>query len=362
MIIGIITLLCGLLISSVAIFYSVIGLISIFPAAVIPIIIMGISLEVAKLAATIWLKQNWNVAPKLLKGYLVTSVIVLMLITSLGVFGFLSKAHIDQTISAGNNTDQITMIDQQIKNQNDNIDSVHKALKQLDDAVDQTMARSTTENGAIRSATMRRRQKIERENFQRDITNAQQQIIELNKQKAVVSKDVRKSEAEVGPIKYVAAFIYGDNAGPQVLEKAVRWIIVLLVLVFDPLAVSLLLASQFSFQYYRDSKRKKDEESDIPLYSQMLNPIPPPVYETDISELQPTHEPVVEEPVVEEPNSDIKITHEADAIVIEDNHGQERLPTYVQNEEQSTSGQWSKVSKPITENEYLDTAIKKLRS
>ncbi len=252
-------LLSGLSISAVAIYYSVAGLISIFAAAVIPIAVMGIVLEVGKLSATVWLKQNWSIAPRFLKTYLLIAIAVLMLITSMGIFGYLSKAHLDQAVPTGDVAAKVALLDEKIKTERENIDAARRALKQMDDAVDQTMARSTTEQGAGRAAQLRRQQQAERTKLQKDISVAQGNISKLNEERAPIAAELRKVEAEVGPIKYVAALIYGDNPDNNLLERAVRWMIIIIVLVFDPLAVILLLASQYSFQWFR----KKEESEEV---------------------------------------------------------------------------------------------------
>lgn len=261
MLLAYLTLLSGLFISVVAIYYSVSGLTSIFAAAVIPIVIMGTSLEVGKLVASVWLKQNWRIAPRLLKAYLLIAVTILMLITSMGIFGYLSKAHMDQSVVSGDSQDKVAIIDEKIRTQKDNIEAARKALTQMDAAVDQTMSRSSDEKGADKAATIRRGQAKERGNLQNDIAKAQKEIASLNEQRAPMAKELRKIEAEVGPIKYVAALMYGDNPDQNILDKAVRWVIILIVVVFDPLAVILLLASQYTFEY--EKKKRKGELPEI---------------------------------------------------------------------------------------------------
>ena len=255
-------LLSGLTISAVAIWYSVAGLVSIFAAAVIPIIVMGVVLEVSKLIATVWLKLNWHRAPFFIKGYLLAAIAILMLITSMGIFGFLSKAHSDAGLVSGDVLAKIAVYDEKIKTEKENIDVNRKALKQMDEAVDQVMGRSQDEKGADKAVAIRRTQQKERGRLLADITTAQQKIAILNEERAPIAAEVRKVEAEVGPIKYIANFIYGDNPDANVLEKAVTWVIIIIVIVFDPLAVILLLASQYSFQWFRQAK----EESVAPAY------------------------------------------------------------------------------------------------
>lgn len=258
MILAWLLLLTGLTISAVAIYYSVIGLAAIFAAATIPIYIMGGSLEVAKLVCASWLKENWERAPRLMKVYMTISVLVLMFITSMGIFGFLSKAHTDQSLVSGDVISKIAVYDEKIKTEKENIDAARKALKQMDEAVDQVMARSNDERGAEKSSQIRRAQQKERASLQRDINNAQSNIAKLQSERAPIAAEVRKVEAEVGPIKYIAKLIYGDDTDTNLLEKAVTWVIILIVAVFDPLAVIMLLAAQMTFGWLREQKEQEE--------------------------------------------------------------------------------------------------------
>jgi hypothetical protein len=257
-------LLTGLTISAVAIYYSVVGLAAIFSAAVIPIIIMGSALEVGKLVCASWLKANWERAPRFMKYYMIIAVVVLMLITSMGIFGFLSKAHNDQNLVSGDVQSKIALYDEKIKIAKDNIDANRKALKQMDEAVDQVMARSSDEKGADKAVAVRRSQQKERGRLLSEIEAEQKKIVQLNESRAPIAAEVRKVEAEVGPIKYIAKFIYGDKAADEnMLEKAVTWIIILIVIVFDPLAVIMLLAAQMTFQWHRENKNTLRDEYDF---------------------------------------------------------------------------------------------------
>jgi hypothetical protein len=253
------TLFSGLSISAVAIYYSVMGLVAIYPAMVIPIVIMGIVIELGKLSATVWLKQSWTWAPIFIKAYILPAIAMLMFITSIGVFGFLSKAHSDQSLVSGDVGAKIAVYDEKIKTEKDNIDANLKSLKQMDEAVDQVMARSTTEGGADKAVAIRRSQQKERARLLADITESQKRVSALNEQRAPIAAEVRKVEAEVGPIKYIAALMYGDNPDANILEKAVTWVTILIVVVLDPLAVVLLLASQYSFQRIREYEYKDEE-------------------------------------------------------------------------------------------------------
>jgi hypothetical protein len=246
--------LSGLTLSAVAIYYSVIGLTAIFAAAFWPIVVMGTTLEVSKLVAASWLKANWERIPLLMKTYMLIAVVVLMLITSMGIFGFLSKAHSDNSLVSGDVQAKIALYDEKIKTARENIDANRKALKQMDEAVDQVMGRSQDEKGADKAVGLRRAQQKERSRLQSEIAAEQKTIAGLSEERAPIAADVRKVEAEVGPIKYIAAMIYGDNPDANLLEKAVTWVIMVIVFVFDPLAVLLLLASQMTWVWYKRDK------------------------------------------------------------------------------------------------------------
>ena len=317
-IVAYLTLISGLAISAVAVYYSVSGLTAIFSAAVVPIIVMGITLEISKLVATVWLKQNWSIAPTAVKGYLIAAIVVLMLITSMGIFGFLSKAHSDQSLVSGDVAARISVYDEKIKTERENIEADRKALKQMDTAVDQLMERSTDEQGAGRAVRLRHTQAEERSRLLSEISESQKRISILNDERAPIASESRKVEAEVGPIRYIAAFVYG-NTDPSILERAVTWVILILILVFDPLAVILLLASQYSFQQFR-----KIDREEVP--------------------------PIKEDPA-ELWNSMIKAAEEKN----DDAEG------YVQNEEQNTSSRWKNVSSQISQKDYLEASEKNLK-
>jgi len=246
------TLLVALSLSTVAAYYSIIGLTAIFAGAVIPIIIMGSILEVGKITTTVWLRKYWHRASLTLKFYLVPAVILLAFLTSMGIFGFLSKAHSDQSLVSGDVLAKLEIIDEKIKISKENIDANRKALKQLDEAVDQVMGRSTSEAGADKAVAIRKAQTRDRTRLLAEIAQEQKTITKLNEEAAPIRAEVRKVEAEVGPIKYIAAFIYGDNPDNNLLESAVRWVIILIVIVFDPLAIALVLAANASKEWDKE--------------------------------------------------------------------------------------------------------------
>jgi hypothetical protein len=269
----------ALCLSAVAAFYSIVGLTAVFAAAVLPIVLMGSILEVAKLTVTVWLHEYWNRARWLMKAYLCVAVVVLMIITSMGIFGFLSKAHSDQGMVSGDVQAKIAIYDEKIKTERENIDANRKALKQMDEAVDQVMGRSADEKGADKAVAIRRAQQKERARLLADIAEAQKKITVLNEERAPIAAEVRKVEAEVGPIKYIAALIYGDNPDANLLERAVRWVIILLVTVFDPLAVMMLLAATESRKWIRE--KPKYESDDGSLTDEQIDQIKQTVKQSD---------------------------------------------------------------------------------
>jgi hypothetical protein len=257
MIFGLFVLAVALTISAVAAYYSIAGLCAIFAAAVIPIIIMGAALELGKITATVWLHKYWHKANIQFKLYLIPAIIVLMLITSMGIFGFLSKAHMDQNITVGDSAAQVQILDEKIKTEQDNISVNKKALQQMDAQVDQMLGRTTDDKGANRAVQIRKNQAKERKSLQADITAAQKNISALQAERAPLAAQSRKIEAEVGPIKYIAALIYGDNPNADLLERAVRWVIILLVFVFDPLALILILAAEQTIAWSRKEREER---------------------------------------------------------------------------------------------------------
>jgi hypothetical protein len=223
---------------------------------------MGGILEVAKVTVTVWLHEYWHRCRLLMKCYLVPAVFMLMVITSMGIFGFLSKAHTDQSLVSGDVQAKIAVYDEKIKLAKDNIDANRKALKQMDEAVDQVMGRSTDEKGADKAVSLRRAQAKERNRLIAEIAAEQKKIAVISEERAPIAAEVRKVEAEVGPIKYIAALVYGDNPDTNLLERAVRWVIIILVVVFDPLAIMMVLAATESMKWERERRSQPAYEPD----------------------------------------------------------------------------------------------------
>ena len=267
-------LVIAITISAIAAWYSVAGLTAIFAAAVLPVIIMGGALEAGKIVATVWLHNNWRRAGWVFKTYLVPAIVFLMLLTSMGIFGFLSKAHSDQSLVSGDAMSKIAIYDEKIAAERDNIAAAKKALEQMNTQVDQMMGRTDSDTGAQRAVNIRRAQAKERNALQADITRAQKAIQKLQEEAAPLRAEFRKVEAEVGPIKYIAAFIYGDNPDQNVLERAVRWVIILIVIVFDPLALCLILAANKQLEWARQGTGGwvHEEEKPVPVVTATEEP------------------------------------------------------------------------------------------
>ena len=234
-------------ISGIAEFYSIAGLVAIFSSQVIGSIVMGAALGIGKLVAASWVYRNWQTAPKILLYYFTAAVVILSFITSMGIFGYLSKAHLDQSVVIGESASKLSIYDEKIKTEKENIEANRKALKQMDESVDQVLGRSTDEKGAANAVAIRRSQQKERSRLQGEILQSQKSIAELNDARAPIAAETRKIEAEVGPIKYVAELVYGESS-EEVIGKAVRLMIILIIFVFDPLAILLLIAANMEMK------------------------------------------------------------------------------------------------------------------
>ncbi len=361
MLLTLLTLLSALSISAVAIYYSIAGLAAIFAGAAVPIMIMGTVLEVGKLVTASWLYQNWKKSPFFLKFYLTIAVIVLMFITSMGIFGFLSKAHVEQTAPSTLIAQKIEQIDERLVRENSKVERFTLDLERLNtgtnvridtlvdteqgklDSIYSRIDKEISDITAIANTninTQKERITQAKERADRDIAQlnearaktwgkkriddeirkirdnelavaslAQQEILkiqeklnndiqaikdkyqpsidaittnvtkltgeaeattseiedkaneiegklvvvyanidDLNEEKFVLQSQIKEIEVEVGPIKYIAEFVYGMEADADLLEKSVRWVIIIIIFVFDPLAVLLLIAANFSLK------------------------------------------------------------------------------------------------------------------
>ena len=262
---GLVTLIVALSISAVAAYYSIVGLMAIFSAAAFSIAVMGVVLEIGKLVTASWLYQNWKTVPKVLKYYLTSAVVILMFITSMGIFGYLSKSHID----AGTNTSQVTVkldrVNSRIASEQKVIDRAERQLENLDKALERYV-----ELGAVSKGLDRREsQEEERLKLTNMVNKSQEKIDEYLDQKSEYELEIKNFEVEVGPLKYISALLYGDDA-LTFLENAVRWVILILVFVFDPLAVLLVVAANITI---RDVLNKRKRIRDKLLRKQRKNKI-----------------------------------------------------------------------------------------
>ena len=333
------TFLSAFLLSGIAGYYSIVGLAMIFPGAFWPVVMMGSALEFSKLVTASWLYRNWKIAPRFLKTYLTFAVGILMLITSMGIFGFLSKAHIEHSVELGPLADKVAIYDDKVNTLKQRMDENKRAIKSMDDSVDQILSRSTSEESATKSVNIRKSQQKERTRLANENSQFQKEIAQIQEEKAPIMASLRKTEADVGPIKYVAELVYG-SADSGIIDKAVRLVIIIIMLVFDPLAVLLLIAANLSLTI-----GKKDDDWEK-------------VYQPK-SEAWPTYEPdpIVEEKTPEWPEDDSR----TDIIGQNGNDGEhygEIEPEMVEIEKENITN----IDEPVIEdiNEYESPAKQKV--
>jgi len=259
---GILALIAGLLLSGTAAYYSIVGLMAIFPGSTMAIVAMGASLEFAKLVVASWLYQNWKIAPTFLKGVFSAGVLILMFFTSMGIFGFLSKSHLEHTASMGADTTyQLVSAEQKVASKEKTV----KLLERQIDGIDNSMA-SYIEQGKITTGLQQRnRLKADRAALEKQRQEAEAELIELNTSLNVLRTANAKREVEVGPLKYIAEMIYGDKAQDH-FDSAVRAVIILIVAVFDPLAVLLLIAANMSFSQSKPAEPVIQTKPNIPVF------------------------------------------------------------------------------------------------
>ena len=257
--ISVMALVMGLVLSAVAGYFSVVGLATIFAGAFWSVVIMAGTLELSKIVAASWIYRNWSIAPWLMRIYMTIAVVLLVFITSMGIFGYLSKAHVDQTVLEGGNNDiRIESLQRRIDRQNSIINDSTIVLGQLDEAVSilQEYDRIRGPDGAI---AVRQAQSEERASLNEAISDAYDTIEELTEDLLPLRRQAIELEAEIGPLKYIAELIYGERA-KDYFDTAVRWIIILLVVVFDPLAICLLLAGNTGLMHRNQISFLTEEE------------------------------------------------------------------------------------------------------
>mgnify|MGYP001016144777 CR=1 FL=1 len=239
-------MLTALAITGVAGYFSILGLMAIFPASPIAVAVMGGVLEVAKLITASWVYRNWKSANKLLKTYFTIAVCVLSFITSMGVFGYLSRSHIEHTTVGGSAVFKIEQLESKKA-------SAERRLKNAQTSLD-TLDRLTTAEDVLDANFIRNRQKRERASLDNEIKSASGDIETIETDLIPLKTENLKLEAEVGPIKYIAELFYGSG-DTATIDKAVRLMIIILIFVFDPLAILLVIAANISIL----SLTKKEE-------------------------------------------------------------------------------------------------------
>lgn len=244
----------GLTLSAAAAYFSVTGLAAIFAGAFYSVVIMGSALEATKLVIASWLYRRWEQINRLMKTYLIVATVVLMLITSLGIFGYLSQAHLEQDAPNAQLQNQIVLIEQRIDQETKNIERSTKALNQLDAQIDRYV-----ELGAVSKSTqVRKQQQEERTLLKESIDSSIKQIDTLNVELVPLKNQTALVEAKVGPLKYFAKMVQGEDVD---LDKAVQMVILLLIFVFDPLAVMTLIAANKE-QMLRAKEKEENKEKE----------------------------------------------------------------------------------------------------
>ena len=257
MTLALIVLGVALAISGVAAFYSIVGLMAIFSASALSIAVMGSVLEVGKLATASWLYQNWKKVPRFLKYYLTGAVVILMFITSMGIFGYLSKSHID----AGTGTSELYV---KLERLESNIESERKSISRAEgqlEKLDFALERYIELNAVSKGLRKRDEQKPERDALSQTVNESQDKIDIYLDERAEIQLKIKSFEVEVGPLKYISALLFGENESVNDLDKAVRYVIILLIFVFDPLAVLMLIAANMSLKEEKNKRKRRERKN-----------------------------------------------------------------------------------------------------
>jgi len=259
MILTILLLISGLAVSIIGAYYSILGLAALFAGAYWAVVTMGITLEVAKLVTVSWLYRNWklDLLPQSIRMYLLSAVLMLMFITSIGIFGFLSKAHLDTSAPNTGNRLLVKNIERQIESEKKAIAGAQKVVDQLDKALDKVI-----DKDADKGLVERQKQQNERNRANNIITTSSNKITQLSNQKLNYDKNQLAIDKEIGPFKYVAEILFGD-ADDGNLDRAVRFVIICLLFVFDPLAVLMLIAVNVSIKEYQRNKGIINKEQEL---------------------------------------------------------------------------------------------------
>lgn len=234
-----IALVTALALSAIAGYFSVVGIATIFAGAFWAVIVMASALEIGKVVTVAWLSRNWDKSPKIIKYYLSIAAVVLMFITSMGTFGYLSKAHLETN-------NQIQQAQLQIEPLQTQLALAERKLRNAQTSLD-SLDRLVAETDIQQASRLRNRQRSERAALAAEISNSSREIQSINASLLPLRSEQARTEAEIGPLKYVAELIYGDMASDH-FDSAVRFVIILLVLVFDPLAIVLLIAANYGMK------------------------------------------------------------------------------------------------------------------
>jgi len=259
MILTILLFISGIAVSIIGAYYSILGLAALFAGAYWAVVTMGITLEIAKLVTVSWLYRNWklDLLPQSIRMYLLSAVLMLMFITSIGIFGFLSKAHLDTSAPNTGNRLLVKNIERQIESEKKAIAGAQKIVDQLDKALDKVI-----DKDADKGLVERQKQQNERNRANNIITTSSNKITQLSNQKLNYDKNQLAIDKEIGPFKYVAEILFGD-ADDGNLDRAVRFVIICLLFVFDPLAVLMLIAVNVSIKEYQRNKGVKNKEEEL---------------------------------------------------------------------------------------------------
>ena len=257
MTLALIVLGVALAISGVAAFYSIVGLMAIFSASALSIAVMGSVLEVGKLATASWLYQNWKKVPRFLKYYLTGAVVILMFITSMGIFGYLSKSHIDAGTGTSELYVKLERLDSNIESERKSISRAEGQLEKLDFALERYIELNAVSKGLRK----RDEQKPERDALSQTVNESQDKIDIYLDERAEIQLKIKSFEVEVGPLKYISALLFGENESVNYLDKAVRYVIILLIFVFDPLAVLMLIAANISLKEEKNKRKRRERKN-----------------------------------------------------------------------------------------------------
>lgn len=262
MIFAIITLLSALSLAAVADWFSIIGFMTIYAASPTHALIMGVVLALAKLVTTSWVYRNWEFVDWKIKTPLIGFVVALMVATSIGTYGFLTKSHLDQTGGTIDNGAKVERLDQQIAREKSVILDDEKVIVQLDATINSYIGKDRTD----KSLAVRKSQTPQRKQLRDDIDAAQKRIDAFSDEKLRLQSEVRKQQLDVGPIRYIAELFYGvAEDATQNIEAAVRIFTLLITLTLDPLAVVLLVAANHTLLRLRDEKKVPTPEHKDPI-------------------------------------------------------------------------------------------------